>query len=182
MIHSSKIYRNNSSENKVWYAVYTRSRTEKKVLAELEAKNIECFLPLQKKLRQWKDRKKWVEVPLISGYCFVRITRKDYDRVLQINNVVSYIIFGGKAAVIPDNQIEYLKQMLSQSDFEVEVSFENFTPGEEVEIIRTFLMGLRGELVNVHGKSRFIVRLNSINTVFMLDVPAEYLTKLPPVH
>jgi transcription antitermination factor NusG len=27
---------NNSSENKVWYAVYTRSRAEKKVLAELE--------------------------------------------------------------------------------------------------------------------------------------------------
>jgi transcription antitermination factor NusG len=74
------------------------------------------------------------------------------------------------------------KLLLSQSDFEVEVSFENFTPGEEVEIIRTSLMGLRGELADVHGKSRFIVRLNNINTVFMLDVPAEYLTKLPPEH
>jgi len=182
MIHSGKMNRNISSENKVWYAVYTRSRAEKKVLAELEAKNIECFLPLQKQLRQWKDRKKWVEVPLIPGYCFVHITRKDYDRVLQINHVVSYIIFEGKAAVVPDNQIAYLRLVLNQSDFEVEVSFENFTPGEEVEIIQTPLMGLRGELVNVHGKSRFIVRLNSINTVFMLDVPAEYLTKLPHEH
>ncbi|HDR50769.1 MAG TPA: UpxY family transcription antiterminator [Mariniphaga anaerophila] len=182
MIHDAKINKNNSSENKVWYAVYTRSRTEKKVLAELEAKNIECFLPLQKQLRQWKDRKKWVEVPLIPGYCFVRITRKDYDRVLQIKNVVSYIIFERKAAVIPDNQIAYLRLVLSQSDFEVEVSFENFTPGEQVEIIQTPLMGLRGELADVHGKSRFIVRLNSINTVFMLDVPAEYLTKLPHEH
>lgn len=180
MIHSGKINRNNSSENKVWYAVYTRSRTEKKVLAELEAKNIECFLPLQKQLRQWKDRKKWVEVPLIPGYCFVHITRKDYDMVLQINHVVSYIIFEGKAAVIPENQIVYLKQMLSQSDFDVEVSFENFKPGEQVEIIQSPLMGLRGELADVHGKNRFIVRLNSINTVFMLDVPAAYLTKPAP--
>jgi transcription antitermination factor NusG len=182
MIHNGKINRNNSSENKVWYAVYTRSRAEKKVLAELEAKNIECFLPLQNQLRQWKDRKRWVKVPLIPGYCFVQITRKDYDRVLQINHVVSYIIFEGKAAVIPENQIMYLKQMLSQSDFEVEVSFENFKPCEEVEIIQTPLVGLRGELADVHGKNRFIVRLNSINTVFMLDVPAEYLTKLPPEH
>jgi len=171
---------NNSSKNKVWYAVYTRSRTEKKVRAELEAKNIECFLPLQKQLRQWKDRKKWVEVPLIPGYCFVHISRKDYDRVLQTNNVVSYIIFERKAAVIPDNQIAYIKQMLSQSDFEVEVSFENFKPGEKVEIIETPLMGLRGELTEVHGKNRFIVRLNSINTIFMLDVPAGYITKVVP--
>jgi transcription antitermination factor NusG len=171
---------NNSSENKAWYAVYTRSRAEKKVLADLKAKNIECFLPLQKQLRQWKDRKKWVEVPLIPGYCFVHITRKDYDRVLHTNNVVSYIIFGSKAAVIPDNQIGYLKQLLSQSDFEVEVSFENFKPGEQVEIIQTPLMGLRGELTDVHGNNRFIVRLNSINTIFMLDVPAGYLTKLAP--
>ena len=134
----------------------------------------------QKQLRQWKDRKKWVEVPLIPGYCFVRITRKDYDRVLHINNVVSYIIFERKAAVIPDNQITYLKLLFNQSDFDVEVSFENFKPGEEVEITRTPLMGLRGELVDAHGKNRFIVRLNSINTVFMLNVPSEYLTKLAP--
>ncbi len=170
----------NPSGNKVWYAVYTRSRAEKKVLAELEAKNIESFLPLQKKLRQWKDRKKWVMVPLIPGYCFVHITRHDYDRVLQINNVVSFIIFDGKTAVIPDHQIAYLKQMLNQSDFDVEVSFENFLPGQEVEVIRTPLMGLRGELAEVHGKNRFIVRVNSINTVFMLDVPADYLTLLAP--
>jgi len=93
MINGGKMNLNNSSDNKVWYAVYTRSRAEKKVLAELEAKNIECFLPLQKQLRQWKDRKKWVEVPLIPGYCFVHINRIDYDRVLHINNVVSYTIF-----------------------------------------------------------------------------------------
>jgi transcription antitermination factor NusG len=74
------------------------------------------------------------------------------------------------------------KLILNKSDFEVEVSFENFMPGEQVEIIQTSLMGLKGEAINVHGKSRFIVRLNNINTVFMLDVPAEYLTKLPPEH
>ena len=159
---------------------YTRSRAEKKVLTELEAKYIECFLPLQKKLRQWKDRKKWVEVPLIPGYCFVHINRKDYDRVLQINNVVSYIIFEGKAAVIHDNQITYLKQMLNQIDFDIEVSFENFESGKKVEIIQTPLMGLRGELVETHGKNRFILRLNSIKTVFMADVPAKYLTVLAP--
>ena len=96
----------NKTGQKLWHVVYTRSRTEKKVCDELTINNIECFLPLQKKLRQWKDRKKWVEMPLMSGYCFVHVSRKEYDKVLQTNNVVCYITFEGKAAAIPDKQID----------------------------------------------------------------------------
>ena len=105
----------NKTEQKFWYVVYTRSRAEKKVRDELTYNNIECFLPLQKKLRQWKDRKKWVEMPLMSGYCFVHISRKEYDNVLQTNNVVCYVTFEGKAAVIPNQQIDSVKKMMKQS-------------------------------------------------------------------
>ena len=96
----------NINHQKQWHVIYTRSRAEKKVQLELILKDIENYLPIQKKLRQWKDRKKWVEMPLMSGYCFVHITRKEYDLVLQTNNVVSYVRFEGKAATIPDSQID----------------------------------------------------------------------------
>jgi len=65
----------NPINQKAWHVVYTRSRAEKKVYADLTAQGIECFLPVQKQLRQWKDRKKWVEMPLMPGYCFVYIVR-----------------------------------------------------------------------------------------------------------
>ena len=165
---------------KLWYVVYTRSRAEKKVRDELVMNNIECFLPLQKKLRQWKDRKKWVEMPLMSGYCFVYISRKEYDSVLQISNVVCYVTFEGKAAVIPDYQIDYLKQMLKQNDFEVTVSQENFEPGKNVEVIEGPMIGLRGELVETRGKNKFILRLNQINNTFTVEIPAEHISLLPP--
>ena len=51
---------------KAWYAVYTNSRAEKRVSDRLAEMGIETFLPLQKTLRQWSDRKKLVEKPLIS--------------------------------------------------------------------------------------------------------------------
>ena len=92
-----------------WYAVYVKSRAEKKAQIELQQKGIENFLPLQRKLRQWSDRKKWVEMPLIPGYLFVRISRKEYDLTLQSTQVVSFVRFEGTAATIPDNQIDYLK-------------------------------------------------------------------------
>ncbi len=171
---------NRNKFEKQWQVVYTRSRTEKKVLAELEYKNIECFLPLQKKLRQWKDRKKWVEIPLISGYCFVHISRFEYDEVLKTDNVVCYITFEGKAAIIPGSQIDALKQMLKQNDFEVSVSQENFEPGKRVEIIEGPLIGLRGELVKARGKNKFILRLTQINSTFTIEIPSAQISLLPP--
>jgi transcription antitermination factor NusG len=164
---------------KSWHAIYTRSRAEKKVHEELTRNNIECFLPLQKKLRQWKDRKKWVEMPLMSGYCFVNISRKDYDNVLKTSNVVCYITFEGKAAVIPDNQIRALKQLLKQYDFEVTVTTENFEPGNKVEIIGGPLIGLQGELIEARGKKKFMLRFEQINSSFMVEVPADQITLLP---
>ena len=169
----------NINHQKQWHVIYTRSRAEKKVQLELILKDIENYLPIQKKLRQWKDRKKWVEMPLMSGYCFVHITRKEYDLVLQTNNVVSYVRFEGKAATIPDSQIDYLKQMLKQYDFDVEVTSENFAPGKRVEVIEGPLIGLRGELIKARGKNKFIIRFSQINSIFSVEVPANQLSLLP---
>ncbi len=166
-------------DTKNWYAVYTRSRAEKRVHTELQLNNIESFLPLHKKLRQWKDRKKWVEMPLLPGYCFVHISRKEYDLVLQTNNVVCYITFEGKAAVVREDQIKALKAMLQQNDFEVEITPRNFSRGKKVEIIAGPLIGLQGELVDVRGKHKFLLRMEQLDKSFTVEVPAEHLSALP---
>ena len=166
----------NNNQQKLWYVVYTRSRAEKKVRDELILNNIECFLPLQKKLRQWKDRKKWVEMPLMSGYCFVHISRKEYSKVLQTNNVVCYVTFEGKAAVIPNQDIDSVKQMMKQSDFEVSVSQDSFKPGKMVEIIEGPMIGLHGELIEARGKNKFIIRLNQINSTFAIEITADQVS------
>lgn len=170
--------KNNANEKK-WHVIYTRSRAEKKVQVELSIKDIENFLPMQKRLRQWKDRKKWVEMPLMSGYCFVNISRKEYDAVLQTVNVVGYVRFEGKAAIIPEKQIDSLKQMLKQYDFEVNVTSENFAPGKKVEVIEGPMIGLRGELVKAHGKNKFIIRFSQINSVFSVEIPSNHISLLP---
>ena len=53
-----------------WYAAYTRSRHEKRVLDRLQAMSIECFLPLCNTLSRWKDRNMFVQLPLFPGYLF----------------------------------------------------------------------------------------------------------------
>src|SRR3989304_6520863 len=55
-----------------WYALYTRPRHEKAVAGQLARRQIEAFLPLREVLSRRKDRRKLVQLPLFSGYVFVR--------------------------------------------------------------------------------------------------------------
>lgn len=156
-----------------WHAVYVKSRTEKKAQSELQEKQIETFLPLQRKLRQWSDRKKWVEMPLISGYLFVRASRREYDSVLQSNYVVSYVRFEGKAAIVPDCQIDYLKMMLKQSNLEIEVTHEKLKPGQMVEVVAGPLIGLKGKLQKIKGKSKVAIELEQLGCAALVEILAD---------
>ena len=92
----------------LWYAVYTRSRSEKSLMELLKEKGIEAYVPLRKVIHQWSDRKRLVEEPLIRSYCFVKVSNKDYYEVLNTQGAVRYIWFSGKAASIPERQIDTL--------------------------------------------------------------------------
>jgi len=154
-----------------WYAVYTKSRQEKALTARLLAKGIEAWIPLHKTLRQWSDRKKMVEEPLIRSYVFVKILPMQYDDVLHTPGAVRYIWFGGGPAAIPDIQMDLLKT-IAGAGVETEVISSNLKPGLPVKIIAGPLSGLTGELVYHAGRNRVIVRIDHLEQVISLSVPA----------
>src|ERR1700675_2118584 len=77
-----------SSLEQHWYAAYTCANHEKRVAAEIEARDVEHFLPVYASVRRWKDRRVSLELPLFPGYVFVRLALRDQLRVLQIPSVV----------------------------------------------------------------------------------------------
>ena len=58
-----------------WFALYTRPKAEKKVEERLSLAGFDSFLPLQTVIKQWSDRKKKVEIPLINSYVFVKTNK-----------------------------------------------------------------------------------------------------------
>ncbi|MEI7898177.1 MAG: UpxY family transcription antiterminator [bacterium] len=153
----------------LWYAVYTRSRFEKRLMELLIAKGIEAYVPLRKVMKQWSDRKKMVEEPMIRSYCFVKVDPMHYQDVLNTPGAVRYIWFSGKPASIPDRQIDTLKA-ITGSDIEVECLPDTFRPGIQVRVIGGPLEGLMGELVNVSNKKRVIIRIDHLNQVLTLSI------------
>lgn len=159
-----------------WYAVYTRPRAEKLVLERLEEEGIETFLPLQKTIRVWSDRKKIVEKPLLTSYIFVRVTQKDYPKVYKANGVVRFVTFDGTPAAIPQKQIDILR-LIVDSNAPVEVSSEKFQKGDSVEVIGGALQGLTGELIKIGSRNRVIVRIDKLDQNLILKIPAALLKK-----
>jgi len=161
-----------------WYALYTRSRTEKKVFLELEKGGIEAFLPLRKTLKQWSDRKKWVEEPLLRSYVFVRISEKDYSKVVQTLGIVRFITFSGKAAMIPDWQIESLRLLVS-SGMDLTVTNEHYQPGDPVEIISGSLAGFKGEILEIKGRKQVVLRLSHLGYMLEVNVSPGLIRPIP---
>ncbi|APF19204.1 UpxY family transcription antiterminator [Caldithrix abyssi] len=159
-----------------WYAIYTRPRHEKKVYEGLIEKEITAYLPLIKRVRQWKDRKKKVDMPLFSSYLFVRIDYKNRFDVLQTKGVVKIVNFNGVPAVIPDWQIESLKQMLEHPE---KIQLENYIkPGELVVIEEGPFRGLKGMVKSLRGKTRLVVSIEGIMQTVSVEIDSDYVKKV----
>jgi len=160
-----------------WHAVYTRSRNEKKIAFRLQAMGIEAYVPVRKVLRQWSDRKKMVEEPLIRSYVFVKILPEQYFEVLNTPGAVRFIFFSGKAATIPDKQIDLLKLITGQNTDVVSVP-NTFEQGTFVKVIGGPMTGLIGELLHTAGKHNVVVRLDHIDHALLLTISSALLEKV----
>jgi transcriptional antiterminator RfaH len=159
---------------KAWYAIYTRSRTEKQVHSLLLETGIETYLPLQKTLKQWSDRKKWVEEPLFRSYIFVCISPPEYYRVLNVAGVVRYVCFEGKAVAIPPQQIEAIRQFVAGGDELPGVEL-NLLPGTKVDIIEGPMKGISGELIKIMGRKKVRIGIDGLGQSVLLEIPASHI-------
>lgn len=164
-------------DDRLWFALYTRSRAERRVAVRLEEAGFMVYLPLYKRMRVWSDRKKLVEEPLLKGYLFVRVTFKDLFKVLETLGVVKVIGFEGKPVAIPDKQIDVIRVIL-KSGKEVEVVHETFSPGDRVMIIKGVMKGIEGNLEQLKGKYQLVISVEILNRSIFVTVAANTLKKV----
>ena len=160
---------------KHWYAVYTRPRSEKRVDTLLQKKFIESWCPLQKVERQWSDRKKIILQPLFTSYVFVHVTEQQRIAVLQTDGVLNYVHYLGKPAIIKDEEIQTIKSYLHEGEAEITTqSWESLEEDIRVQITQGVFMQNTGTVVK-SGKKRLYVKLESLGQVMVVEFPANYV-------
>jgi len=155
-----------------WYALYTRSRFEKKMLGELTDRNIEVFLPMREVLSRWKDRKKRVWLPLFPGYIFVNHVNTPENRykILNMPGAVRFVGHEGHAEPVPEEQIQSVRKFL-----ESKISMDPYPylkKGSRVEIIAGPLKGIQGILIKKRGRFRFVLQVDLIRQAVSVEIDA----------
>jgi transcription antitermination factor NusG len=157
-----------SMEQPRWYAIQTRSRHEKVVRDQLAAKSIAHLLPLWRKRSVWKDRIKYIDIPLFGGYLFSYFALQDRIPVLETVGVVRIVGINGKPMPIPDEQITAVRTMMQHR---LPCSpYPYLVEGMRVRIKSGLLAGAEGILIEKRQRHRLVISVDLIQQAVAVDV------------
>ena len=127
-------------------------------------------------MKQWSDRKKMVESPLINGYVFVKPEPLQRDAVLQVQGALQYVRYNGGDAIIRDIEIEALKSIETKGYYvETQTVALVFKAGDKAIIQAGPFKGLHGTITQSAGKTLYTLVISGIDFSLSVQVPAEVL-------
>ncbi len=150
-----------------WYVLYTKPKNEKKVAEQLADLGLEVYCPTVKTVKVWSDRKKKVSEPLFKSYVFVKVNESQRDDVFEAYGVVRYLFWLGKPAVVREEEIEAIRNFLSETeDMAKPLVFEYL---QEMEILHGPFKGQAAKYL-YSSKNKLILRVESLGIVIKAEL------------
>ncbi len=167
----------NLAPSRKWFAVYTRSRHEKRAALHLLHREIPHYLPLYRAGRNWKNcAQVELDLPLFPGYVFVNVSSCERVRALQVPGVVTMVGgVDGRPASISDHEIESLRAALHHRRAQPHTYL---AAGQRVRIRSGALSGLEGKVIRIKNGFRVVLSLDLIRQSFSVEVQREELELL----
>ena len=172
MVENNKDISISIGEDKFWFALYTKPKAEFKAEEQLKAIDVEHYLPVITKEKQWSDRKKKITEPVIRGYIFIYADEKQRLLALEQYSIVRCVFDRGRAAKIPAWQIDNLKKMLNTKS---EIFLHNgLIPGKKVVIKNGPFEGIIGIVKEYDdGKKTIAVSIDLLNRSIITHIPKD---------
>lgn len=140
-----------------WFVAIVNSRHEKAVAEKLIDINIECFVATQKEMHLWKNgRRKMIDRVVIPSMVFVNCSDQKRREIVTLPYINRFLVnrtaesngMNKPVAVISNVEIQKLKFMLGQSDYQVQFVPSVFKIKDTVRVVRGSLCGLEGKIEN----------------------------------
>jgi len=162
---------------KRWFLLYTKPRHEFKAEQQLNNLNIENYLPTFTKMKQWSDRKKKITEPLFRGYIFIYGGESERLLSLQQPAIVRSIFFEGKPAIVPQWQIENLKNLLAgKPDVTITDAIE---AGTRVKVVSGPFSGVIGIVNDATQSDRtLVITVDFIHRSVIVRLPIQSIIKV----
>lgn len=139
-----------------WFVLYTKPRTEKKLADQLLDDGFEAYCPVKVELKQWSDRKKKVETPLLPSMILVNIPYEERDKVFHRKHAIRYLYWLGQPARVTSEEVESLRSMVEDSQFESQ-GLKKLKPGEKLDMTSLGFEHIEGTVKFVNAQECWIV-------------------------
>ena len=149
-----------------WFALYTKPHNEIKVAEKLLSMGIEAYCPTIVVEKQWSDRKKKIQQPLLNSYVFVKLNDQERALVFAVPGVVRYLFWLGKPAIVKDSEILAIKEMLQESYKAITVT--GVQPGSTITLQEGVFKGQSATFVEQKGNKTILV-LDGLGITLILE-------------
>ena len=161
-----------------WYALYTRYKSEKIARQYFDKSGITAYVPTLRKTKKYTRKIKHYDIPLISCYVFVKINEDQRISALQNPYIIQFVNIGGEIFSIPEYEIQLLMKICGELNH-LEVVFpERYEKGDEVEVIRGNLTGLKGFVLENRGKQNMIIELSHIGIQLKIQINPSHIRRI----
>mgnify|MGYP001395069700 CR=1 FL=1 len=150
-----------------WYVICTKPNTELKVASQLNSLGINAFCPSYSFIKKYSDRKKKAEKPLMPRYVLVKMLEKDRTNVFAIPNVIRYLFWLGKPAIVRHEEIEILKNQLE--GYQSISNKSSLNVGNDFAIPYGPFKGINGKILNF-SNNRMRLELKNIGLFLTVNI------------
>ncbi len=152
-----------------WNVLYTKTKNEKKVFDRLSNLGIDAYCPCQRTLKQWSDRKKWVEEPIFKSYIFVKTPKSEAQKlqILNTSGVVRFLYWLSKPAQVRQGEIDAIRSFLGEHQSVESVSFD---VGLKLNVKQGVLKGSEG-VVLYQTKNEVVLRVEKLGMSLVARLP-----------
>ncbi|HLW30376.1 MAG TPA: transcription termination/antitermination NusG family protein [Brumimicrobium sp.] len=141
-----------------WYVLITKPKNEKKVESRLVDLGISVCCPTRIEHRQWSDRLKKVEVPLLPSMVLVNLQEKERSLVFQVPGALRYLFWMGKPAEVSQQEVDELQEIKKNQANILEVN--KIEEGDEVELDNLGSEIKKGVVKRISGNQCWVVLKN----------------------
>ncbi len=157
-----------------WYVLHTRSRQEKSVATDLQARRIRHFLPLVNQVRYYGRRKARVDLPLFPGYVFLFGDREEafsLDRSGKLANILP---------VTNQTQLDWELRNLRQAiDRQAPLNpYPYLEEGIRVEVKSGPFRGLQGLITDRTQDDRLVIQVDMLGQATAIEIDGALLEPL----
>ncbi len=155
---------------RVWTAVKTKSRCEKKVSALCDRRDIPHYLPLQRNIRHYKSKRVESMVPIFSGYIFIHLDSAAKKIVEEFRHTAQLLIPDKRMEHLLITELNNIELIIAATSAGELIVRPEMVPGQSVIIKSGSLAGLSGIVSRRNNKTRVSVNVEMIGFSVSLDI------------